>query len=130
MTTSLLGRFTRKGVLAAAALLALTAGAYLQAGSDDHRDRSTLVRLATGQFVSPTIISDSTQQYLNPGLPAYPDFVAGEAVRSRLSPDGTTLAILTAGQNSLYKPDGTIDTAASTQFLFLYNVNGANAEAP
>ena len=48
---------------------------------------------------------------LNPGLPAYPNFVAGEAVRSQLSPDGTTLAILTAGQNSLYKPDGTVDVA-------------------
>ena len=38
-----------------------------------------------------------------PGLPAYPDFVAGEAVRSQLSPDGKTLAVLCAGQNSLYQ---------------------------
>ena len=37
---------------------------------------------------------------------------------------GTTMAILTAGQNSLYKPDGTVDTAKSTQFLFLYDVEG------
>src|SRR5262245_11845606 len=116
MNTPSLRRFTRKGAFTAAGLLALTAGAYLKAGSGDHRDRDDLVRLATGQFVSPTIISDSTQQFLNPGLPSYPDFVAGEAVRSRLSPDGTTLAILTAGQNSIYKPDGTIDTTASTQF--------------
>ena len=44
------------------------------------------------------------------------------AVRSRLSPDGETLAILTAGQNSLYKPDGTVDVANSTQYIFLYDV--------
>ena len=70
------------------------------------------------------------QQFLNPGLPAYPNFVAGEAVRSQLSPDGTTLAVLCAGQNSLDKPDGTADTATSTQFIFLYDVSGAHQESP
>src|SRR5262245_21084498 len=125
MTTPSLGHFAKKGVLTAAALLAVSAVAYLQAGDDTRRDRDVLVRLATGQFVSPTIISNSTQQHLNPGLPAYPDFVAGEAVRSRLSPDGTTLAILTAGQNSLYKPDGTVDAANSTQYLFIYDVTNS-----
>jgi YVTN family beta-propeller protein len=80
--------------------------------------------------VTPTAIKGSVQQFLNPGLSAYPDFVAGEAVRSQLSPDGSTLAIITAGQNSLYKPDGTVDTAASTQFIFLYNVEGPNKAKP
>ena len=91
---------------------------------------NSLVPLATGQFVTPTAMRDAVQQFLNPGLPAYPNFVAGEAVRSQLSPDGTTLAILTAGQNSLYKPDGTVDVANSTQFIFLYNVEGANRARP
>ena len=68
-------------------------------------------RLPSGHYVTPTAIDDAVQTYLNPQLPAYPDFVAGMAVRSRLSPDGETLAILTAGQNSLYKPDGTVDVA-------------------
>ena len=49
-------------------------------------------------------------------------------MRSQLSPDGTTLAVLCAGQNSLYKPDGTLDTAASTQYIFLYDVSGAHRE--
>ena len=91
---------------------------------------SRAMPLATGQYVTPTAIRDAVQQYLNPGLPAYPDFVAGEAVRSQLSPDGTTLAIITAGQNSLYKPDGTVDVANSTQYIFLYNVAGANKAQP
>src|SRR5262249_24945855 len=60
----------------------------------------------------------------------YPDFIAGEAVRAQLSPDGSTLAVLTAGQNSLYKPDGTVDVANSTQYIFLYNVDGANKATP
>ena len=88
------------------------------------------MQLATGQFITPTAIPGALQQPLNPGLAAYPDFVAGEAVRSQLSPDGTTLAILCAGQNSLDKPDGTTDTAASTQFIFLYDVSGAHRSAP
>ena len=91
---------------------------------------TTSIALPTGQYVTPTALKDAEQQFLNPGLPAYPDFVAGEAVRSRLSPDGTTLAILTAGQNSLYKPDGTVDVANSTQYIFLYDVQGANKTNP
>lgn len=79
-------------------------------------------QLPSGHYVTPALIDDAKQTYLNPRLPAYPDFVAGMAVRSRLSPDGETLAVLTAGQNSLYKPDGTVDAANSTQYIFLYDV--------
>ena len=88
------------------------------------------MQIATGQRVTPTALPGAVQQFLNPGLAAYPDFIAGEAVRSQLSPDGTTLAVLCAGQNSLVKPDGTTDTANSTQFIFLYDVSGANRETP
>ena len=48
---------------------------------------------ATGQYVTPTALPGAVQQFLNPHLAAYPNFVAGEAVRSQLSPDGKTLAI-------------------------------------
>jgi YVTN family beta-propeller protein len=88
------------------------------------------LQLATGQYVTPTAPRGAVQRFLNPGLPGYPDFIAGEAVRSQLSPDGTTLAVLCAGQNSLYKPDGTTDTANSTQFIFFYDVSGAHKDAP
>jgi YVTN family beta-propeller protein len=87
-------------------------------------------QLATGQFVTPTAPRGSSQRPLNPGLAAYPGFVAGEAVRSQLSPDGSTLAVLCAGQNSLIKPDGTVDVAASTQFLFLFDVSGGHLRSP
>lgn len=85
---------------------------------------------ATGQQITPTAVPGAVLQFLNPGLAAYPNFVAGEAVRSELSPDGNTLAILCAGQNSLVKPDGTTDTAASTQFIFLYDVSPKNKQKP
>lgn len=86
--------------------------------------------LATGQYITPVAVSGAVQQFLNPGLAAYPSFVAGEAVRSQLSPDGNLLAVISAGQNSLYKPDGSVDTAASTQFIFLYDVAGQNRATP
>ncbi|MBU6436052.1 MAG: beta-propeller fold lactonase family protein [Betaproteobacteria bacterium] len=99
--------------------------------SDDRADyQREKALLATGQFITPVALKGAKQQWLNPRLASYPDFVAGEAVRSQLSPDGNTLAILTAGQNSLYKTDGTVDTANSTQYIFLYDVSGANRQSP
>ncbi len=86
--------------------------------------------LATGQTVTPTLVRGAVQQALNPRLHDYPDFVAGQAVRCVLSPDGKTLAVLTAGQNSLVKPDGSVDAAASTQFIFLYDVAGERRSHP
>ena len=84
-----------------------------------------------GLFVTPTApLTSAIQQPLNPGLENYPNYVAGEAVKSVLSPDGTTLAILTAGFNSLYNSSGVVDTAASTQFIFLYNVAADNKTSP
>ena len=82
--------------------------------------------LATGQYVTPLAIPGAVSQALNPGLAAYPGFVAGEAVRSQLSPDGKTLAVITAGQNSLYLPNGNVDTANSKQFIFFYDVSSGS----
>jgi len=119
---SRLTRF-KLGAFASAMLAALPALAGLPADSG-------ALPLATGQFVTPTAVAGAVQQFLNPNLPAYPNFVAGEAVRSQLSPDGTTLAVLCAGQNSLYRPNGTVDTGNSTQYIFLYDVSGANKTQP
>src|SRR5246500_4338058 len=83
-----------------------------------------------GLYITPTALANAVQQPLSPGLTNYPNFVAGEAVKEVVSPDGKTLAILTAGMNSLYDSTGTVDTAASTQFLFLYDISGANKTNP
>ena len=124
-TRTLLDSF-KYGVAASVLAISLQA----QADLPDHGSSEMPLRLATGQFVTPLAPRGAVQQFLNPGLPAYPDFVAGEAVRSQLSPDGRTLAILCAGQNSLDKPDGSTDTAASTQFIFLYDVSGKHRDVP
>src|SRR5262252_3972305 len=55
-----------------------------------------------GLYVTPTApLTGAIQRPLNPGLANYPNYIAGEAVKAAVSPDGTTLAILTAGFNSL-----------------------------
>ncbi len=87
-------------------------------------------QLPTGQYISPMAARGAAQQELHPGLPAYPDFVASMAVRSQLSPDGKTLAVLCAGQNSLLKPDGTTDIENSTQYIFIYDVRGKRQQSP
>ncbi len=87
--------------------------------------------LPTGQFVTPTMpLINAVQQDLNPGLHDYPNFVAGEAVRSQLSPDGATLAIICAGHNTLFDKTGKVDTPNSTQYIFFYDVAGANKTSP
>ena len=88
---------------------------HVRAGEDDKDDNHgqpiSGTQLATGQYITPTVIAGSVQQPLNPGLSAHPNFVAGEAVKSQLSPDGTTLAIICAGQNSLDNAAGSLDPA-------------------
>ena len=80
--------------------------------------------LPTGQYVTPQAPSGALQQPLNPGLPAYPAFVAGMAVRSQLSPDGTLLAIICAGQNSLVSSTGAVG-GVSTLTTEMLTVVGA-----
>ncbi len=106
------------------------ANAQLQ---DDHNDQDSHNKKSPtppGLYVTPKVLANAVQQNLNPGLANYPNYIAGEAVKAVVSPDGTTLAILTAGFNSLYNASGVVDTAASTQFIFLYNVAGANKTSP
>jgi DNA-binding beta-propeller fold protein YncE len=119
--------------LVQAAVLASTALALphlTHADNDNATPQPLSLTIPSGQQITPLAPMGAVQQALNPGLPDYPNFVAGMAVRSQLSPDGTTLAILCAGQNTLYKPDGKLDEANSTQYIFLYNVAGANQANP
>ena len=145
--------------LAAILLLALTALHTAAQSSGDNDDHSSFYRAHDGHhgddkrsptppglFITPTALANAVQQDLKPGLGLsyfstnYPNFVAGTAIKAVVSPDGNTLAILTAGQNSLYFPNigepgpgsnvGRLDTSASTQFLFLYDISGANKTSP
>ena len=80
------------------------------------QNNSKKVPTPPGLYITPKALANAVQQDLNPGLTNYPNFVAGQAVKGVVSPDGNTLAILTAGMNSLFDSTGVVDTAASTQF--------------
>lgn len=139
-------RMFRFDVLVKAIVLASTilvcaafAGAQNSQGNQNNGNQGNPSPTPPGLFITPTALPNAVQQVLNPGLANYPNFVVGEAVKAVVSPDGKTLAILTAGQNSLYFPNssttpaaliGTIDTTASTQFLFLYDISGGNTTNP
>ena len=62
--------------------------------------------LHTGMRITPTAAPGSVFQTLNPDLPGLPDFVAGQAVSTALSPDGRTLLVLTSGYNRMNGPTG------------------------
>ena len=129
-------------VLASAILLSTS---FVKADRDHDDDAHKGSPTPPGLFITPTALKDAVQQDLKPGIALpyfatnYPNFVASEAVKAVVSPDGTTLAVLTAGMNSLYFPNnddltnpnlGKVDTAASTQFLFLYDITGSNKTNP
>ncbi len=81
-------------------------------------------RLHTGMKVTPTAAPGSIFQSLNPGLPDLPDFVAGQAVTTALSPDGTTLLVLTSGYNRMNGSTGSRVAAWSNEYVFVYDVTG------
>ncbi|HEX7932669.1 MAG TPA: bifunctional YncE family protein/alkaline phosphatase family protein [Paraburkholderia sp.] len=94
--------------------------------------QSNMELLPTGQFISPKAIPGAVQQLLNPQLSAKPTQVISGAIKSQLSPDGNTLAVITAGYNTVYTGanNSTLDKADSTQYIFLFDVSGANKANP
>jgi DNA-binding beta-propeller fold protein YncE len=83
----------------------------------------------TGQQITPLAPRDATFSYLNPGLSDFPEYLAGQAVSSVVSPDGKTLLVLTSGYNRLNSQStGLPIPADSTQFVFVYDI--ANHRIP
>ena len=107
---------------------ALIAAAIALAAAQSNAQRRE--QLPTGQYITPTALPEAVQQFLNPGLANYPDFVANEAVRAQLSPDGNTLLVLCAGYNSNLAHDASTDLAASNQYIFVYDVSGESRRRP
>jgi len=81
----------------------------------------------TGQQITPLAPTGSSFVLLNPGLSDNPEYVAGQAATSIVSPDGKTLLILTSGFNlvnaSSGAGEGSIISKDSTQFVFVYDIS-------
>jgi YVTN family beta-propeller protein len=118
-------RFRFKAVVAACGLFSGLAGAWADDGIIDNTGAAPL---PTGQFVTPTAAPGSVFTTLNPGLAEYPGFIANGAVKTAVSPDGTTLLVMTSGYNLLTNSSGATDQ--TSQYVFVYSIAGANLQAP
>jgi YVTN family beta-propeller protein len=78
----------------------------------------------TGQKITPTAAPGSKFVALNPGLPDYPRFTAGQAISMVLSPDHKTLLALTSGYNRNNDEKGKMVRAASEEYVFVYSLDG------
>jgi DNA-binding beta-propeller fold protein YncE len=89
-----------------------------------------------GQQITPLAPQGSRFESLNPDLPGNPNWLAGHAVTTVVSPDKKTLLVLTSGYNRVYVPDtqyvpgsvpdafGTyFNWAQSTEYVFIYDIS-------
>lgn len=83
--------------------------------------------LPTGARITPTAAAGSAFRALNPGLPALPAFTAGQAVETAVSPDGTTLLVLTSGFNRNFAADGKFAPGLSDEYVFVFDITGPQA---
>src|SRR5271165_5414784 len=82
--------------------------------------------LPDGQSVTPTAAPGAIFSSLNPGLVDYPNFVAGQAVTSAVSPDGTTLLVLTSGYNRNNDANGKFIPRDSNEYVFVLEITSGS----
>src|SRR5215472_14313320 len=106
----------------------------------ENEGRNSGTRIATGQRITPAAALGSQVLPLHTDLRSDNNADAANAVTTALSPDGSTLLILTSGSNnSFYKDDGTpivwdiLDpttgkptgqTTSNAEWVFVYDVSG------
>ncbi len=79
--------------------------------------------IPTGQTITPTATPGAHFQPLNPGLAVLPDFTAGQAVTTAVSPDGKTLLVLTSGYNREADGSGAGIPGASNEYVFVFDIS-------
>jgi len=85
------------------------------------------ILIPTGQRITPTAAPGSSFTALNPRLPGLPDFTAGQAVSTALSPDGKTLLVLTSGFNRWADATGNPIPQYSAEYVFVFDVSRRTA---
>ena len=82
--------------------------------------------LPDGQSITPTAAPGAVFSSLNPGLADHPDFTAGQAVTSAVSPDGTTLLVLTSGFNRNNDVSGKVIARDSNEYVFVFDITSGS----
>jgi DNA-binding beta-propeller fold protein YncE len=93
---------------------------------DDDDDRKAEF-IPTGVHITPNAAKGARFVALNPDLPFDPQFTAGQATTTEISPDGKTLLILTSGYNSQNftrgPQAGKKNPAESVEYVFVYDLS-------
>ncbi len=83
-----------------------------------------------GQQISPLAPQGARFESLNPDLADNPDWLAGQAATTVVSPDKKTLLVLTSGYNRVFRTDGKIDAFNSSfnwpdsqEYVFVYDIS-------
>jgi len=112
-------RFSAAGLTLALAV----SGALVHAQQPNPQDLPNM-----GQQITPLAPQGSQFEPMNPDLPDRPDWLAGQAVTSVVSPDRKTLLVLTSGYNRVY----TLGVPAppypwygpdSNEYVFIYDIS-------
>ena len=84
-----------------------------------------------GQVITPLAVAGARFDTLNPDLADNPNWLAGGAVTSVVSPDKRVMLVLTSGYNRVYRTDGKPDAlgtllnwADSKEYVFVYDISG------
>jgi DNA-binding beta-propeller fold protein YncE len=89
---------------------------------DDDAPAAKPADVPSGMRITPTAAPGARFSVLNPDLPGSPDFTAGQAVTTAVSPDGATLLILTSGYNLRYDTSGKLAPQESNDYVFVYDI--------
>lgn len=76
-----------------------------------------------GVLITPLAPKGAQFVTLNPGLSDFPNYVAGQAVTSVVSPTQNTLLVLCSGYNQIADSSGNTIAADSTQFVFVFDIS-------
>jgi DNA-binding beta-propeller fold protein YncE len=82
-----------------------------------------VMHLATGADITPRAAPGSRMFELDPHNAQHPEMRAGYAVSLALSPDRTTLALLTSGYNQLEDEKGLAIEGTRAEYVFIYDVS-------
>jgi len=82
-----------------------------------------VVGLPMGTLLTPDAAPGARLLSLMPQIPSAPGIVAGGAVATALSPDGSTLLLLTSGFNRTFTPGGAFVPEGSNEYVFVYDVS-------
>ena len=103
----------------ALSLIASAAASPLSIDDDD----AAPTTLPTGKQITPLSSPHARLDNLNPGLPDFPDFVAGQAMSTVISPGGKTLLLLTSGFNRINDSKDKPVESASQEYVFVYDIS-------